>query len=174
LEGYGLFEKFRKNKKSNSEETNLEDIQDDLKIDDLIIEAENMDEVAIQKHEKHYSNDGLWNKVQKFSKKAGSTVVYAVLILYFTMQKPDVPLKVKATILGALGYFILPIDLVPDVAIGLGYTDDLAVITIALLQVSMYIDGDVKKQAKDKLKVWFGEDVDTSGLDDKLDGTQLE
>ncbi|MGM0877495.1 MAG: YkvA family protein [Bacillota bacterium] len=127
-----------------------------------------MEEAAIQKHEKHYSIEALWNKVQKFSKKAGSTVVYAVLILYYTLQKPDIPLKVKATIAGALGYFILPIDLIPDIALGVGYVDDLAIITAALFQIAMYIDEDIKKQAKDKLTDLFGEDVDTSGIDNKL------
>ncbi|CAM5706039.1 hypothetical protein LSPH24S_10339 [Lysinibacillus sphaericus] len=84
------------------------------------------------------------------------------------MQKPEVPLKVKATIAGALGYFILPIDLIPDVALGVGYVDDLTLVMAALIQVAMYIDEDIKNQAKDKLKDWFGDDVDTSDIDDKL------
>ena len=71
-------------------------------------------------------------------------------------------MKVGATIVGASGYFILPIDLIPDVAIGVGFVDDLAVITAALFQVAMYIDENVKKQAKDKLLDWFGDNVDTS------------
>ncbi|KKI91147.1 hypothetical protein WQ54_16465 [Bacillus sp. SA1-12] len=141
---------------------------EEAKVDELKIEAENMEEEAIQKHEKHYSDEGLWNKIQKFSKKAGSTVIYAVLILYYTLQKPEIPLKVKATIVGGLGYFILPLDLIPDVAMGAGFVDDLAVITAALFQVAMYIDEDIKKQAKDKLTDWFGEGVDTSEMDNKL------
>ncbi|MCT2535217.1 YkvA family protein [Aquibacillus koreensis] len=132
------------------------------------MESEQIDEDTIQEHEKHFSNEGFWNKLQRFSKKAGSTVVYAVLILYFTLQKPEVPLKVKATIAGALGYFILPLDLIPDVALGVGFIDDLGVITAALIQVAMYIDEDVKKQAKGKLMEWFGKHVDTSEIDNKL------
>lgn len=77
-------------------------------------------------------------------------------------------MKVKATIAGALGYFILPIDLVPDVVLGVGYVDDLTLVMAALVQVAMYIDEDIKNQAKDKLKDWFGDDVDTSDIDDKL------
>lgn len=74
----------------------------------------------------------------------------------------------KATIADALGYIILPIDLIPDVALGVGFGNDLSVITASLIQVAMYIDEDIKKLAKYKLKDWFGEDVGTSEIDDKL------
>jgi len=73
------------------------------------------------------------------------------------LQKPEVPLKVKATIAGALGYFNLPLDLIPDIAAGVGYVDDLSVVTAALIQVAMYMDEDIKKQAKKKLADWFWE-----------------
>ena len=85
-----------------------------------------------------------------------------------TLQKPEVPVKVKAIIIGALGYFILPFDLIPDVAVGVGYTDDLGALGVALLQVAMYIDEDIKNKAKDKLREWFGEGVDTSEIDNKI------
>ncbi|WP_328591974.1 YkvA family protein [Bacillus salipaludis] len=179
-----MFEIFKKKKKNelnttqvelsqeevlNEEELSLKELSiEESKIEELKMEAENMEEEDIQKHEKHYSNERLWKKVQKFSKKAGSSVVYAVLILYYTLQKPGIPLKVKATIAGALGYFILPIDLIPDVAIGVGYVDDLGILMAALFQVAMHIDDGIKKQAKEKLSDWFGDDVDTSEIDNKL------
>ncbi|MDG3043205.1 YkvA family protein [Bacillus sp. B6(2022)] len=96
-------------------------------------------------------------KVKKTAQKAGVSLVYAVLLLYYTLQKPEVPVKAKTLIIGALGYFILPIDLIPDTLVGIGYTDDLGAITFALLQVAMYIDDDVKGKAKDRLGKWFGE-----------------
>lgn len=117
---------------------------------------------------KHFSDDKLWGKLKKFAKKAGASVVYAVLLLYYTLQKPEVPMKTKTIIIGALGYFILPLDLIPDVVVGLGYTDDLGALGIALFQVAMYIDEDIKIQAKEKLKNWFGDNVDTSDIDAKL------
>ncbi|WP_338453382.1 YkvA family protein [Niallia oryzisoli] len=127
-----------------------------------------MDEETLQKHSEHYSEDGLWNKIKKYSKKAGSSAVYAVLLLYYVLQKKEVPMKNKAVIIGALGYFILPLDWIPDVVAGVGYTDDIGVILAALWQVSMYIDADVKNQAREKLKDWFGDGVDTSDIDGKL------
>jgi len=125
-------------------------------------------EEELEKSTKHYSEDKLWDKLIKFGKKAGSNVVYTVLLLYFTLQKPDVPMKAKAVIVGALGYFILPFDLIPDVAAGIGYVDDLAVLGAALLQIALYIDSDVKMKAKSKLRDWFGDNIDTSEIDGKF------
>lgn len=140
-------------------------------IDQVKSEAENMKAEDIEKYSKHFSKEMLWSKIKKYAKKAGLNAVYVVLLLYYTMQKPELPLKVKAIIAGALGYFILPFDLIPDVAIGVGYVDDLSVLIGALIQVAMYIDEDVKKRAKEKLKDIFGtdgDDIDTSAIDNKL------
>jgi uncharacterized membrane protein YkvA (DUF1232 family) len=118
--------------------------------------------------DKHYSEDKFWHKLKKFGVKAGHSVVYTALLLYFVLQKPDVPKKVKMVIIGALGYFILPTDLIPDFAVGVGFTDDLGALGVALLQVAMYIDDDVKAKAKAKLRDWFGDNVDTSEIDKKI------
>lgn len=125
-------------------------------------------EKAMEASSNNFSDEKFWDKLKKFAKKAGSSVVYAVLLLYFTLQKPDVPAKTKAVIIGALGYFILPLDLIPDIAVGVGYTDDLGALGIALLQIAMYIDDEIKNKAKEKLADWFGDHVDTSDIDKKL------
>ncbi|MEH7384996.1 DUF1232 domain-containing protein [Bacillus sp. JJ1521] len=118
--------------------------------------------------EKHYSDDKFWEKLKKFALRAGHSVVYTALLLYYVLQKPDLPAKARVTILAALGYFIFPVDLIPDLAVGIGFTDDLGALGVALFQVAMHIDENVKAQAKAKLVDWFGEDVDTSDVDDKL------
>ncbi|WP_428833894.1 YkvA family protein [Lysinibacillus telephonicus] len=164
-----MFERFRRKKQEElpillEEEINLS--KEEIAV--LKEKAETMDESTLQKHSKHYSDDGLWNKIKKFSKKAGSSAVYAVLLLYYVLQKDEVPAKNKAIIIGALGYFILPLDLIPDLAAVVGYSDDIGALLAALWQVSMYIDADVKNQAKEKLKDWFGDNVDTSEIDNKL------
>ncbi|AZV44963.1 YkvA family protein [Peribacillus asahii] len=122
----------------------------------------------MQRSEKHYSDDKFWDKLKKFGKKAGASVVYAVLLLYYTLQKPEVPKKAKAVIIGALGYFILPVDLLPDMMLGIGFTDDLGALGVALFQVAMYIDDEIKDKAKTKLADWFGQDVDTADIDEKI------
>ena len=130
--------------------------------------AQSISKEDIQEHGKHFSEEKFWDKLKKFAKKAGVKVVYGALILYFTLQRPDVPKKVKLTIIGALGYFILPIDVVPDLLPGVGYVDDLGVIMFALAQVAMHVDQDMKNQAKSKLKDWFGDDTDVSEIDEQI------
>jgi uncharacterized membrane protein YkvA (DUF1232 family) len=134
----------------------------------LLDETTVQTEEKLQDAEKAYSEEKLWNKLVKFGKKAGSSVVYACLLLFFTLQKPEVPMKTKTIIVGALGYFILPLDLIPDFAAGIGFTDDLGALGIALIQVAMHIDDDIKGKAKGKLQEWFGNAVDTTEIDKKI------
>ncbi|MFD1780879.1 YkvA family protein [Fredinandcohnia salidurans] len=118
--------------------------------------------------EKHYSDHKFWEKLKKFALRAGHSVVYTALLLYYVLQKPDLPAKARVTILAALGYFIFPVDLIPDLAVGIGFTDDLGALGVALFQVAIHIDDNVKAKAKAKLVDWFGDDVDTSEVDEKL------
>ncbi len=55
--------------------------------------------------EKHFSEEKFWDKLKRYGVKAGHSVVYTALLLYFVLQKPDVPKKSKMVIIGALGYF---------------------------------------------------------------------
>ncbi|QJD86486.1 YkvA family protein [Cohnella herbarum] len=111
------------------------------------------------KYEKHYSEEGFWSKLKKNAKEAGSKVVYSGLLLYFALQSPKTPLRAKVQIYGALGYLILPVDLVPDFLPAVGYVDDLGALGLALGAVAMSIDQGVKLKAKDKLKDLFGEEA---------------
>lgn len=120
-------------------------------------------DVKLQKYEKEYSESGLWDKIGAVAKKAGSKVIYCVLLLYYALQSPNVSITDKAKIVGALGYFILPIDMIPDFMIPLGYGDDLAVLLYLIHSLS-YIDNGVKESAKKKLKEWF-DNYDESEID---------
>ncbi|GEM_PF-188096 len=104
-----------------------------------------------------YSEKNLFDKVLNVAKKAGIKVIYAALVLFYTLQKPTLPGWAKATIIGALGYFISPLDAILDVVPIAGYTDDLGVLLVALAAVAMFIDDDVKQKAKNKLSDWFGD-----------------
>ncbi|WP_258833999.1 YkvA family protein [Peribacillus frigoritolerans] len=121
------------------------------------------------KYSDNFSEDSFWKKIQKFGKKAGVKVVYVALLLFYTLQKPTTPVWAKTVIIGALGYFILPIDLIPDLVPG-GYTDDFSGLFGALITVSMFIDEEVKLNAKERIGIWFGESAisDTDSVDDKL------
>jgi len=95
-------------------------------------------------------------KMKKKGVKAGKKIIYAVLLLYYTLQKDNIPLKAKAVIIGALGYFIAPLDAIPDFLPIIGYTDDFGALMMALATVYMYIDHEVKSKARTQLESWFG------------------
>ncbi len=110
-----------------------------------------------QGFEKDYSEDSFWGKMKKYAKAAGSEVVEKALQLYYALQDSNTPAWAKTVIIGALGYFISPIDAIPDIIPVVGYADDLGVIAAALAAVAIYITDDIKAKAKQKLKEWFGE-----------------
>jgi len=106
---------------------------------------------------KYYSEDSLWEKIKKFSKAAGAKVVYAVLLLYYAMIDSKVSLKTKVFIAAALGYFILPTDVIFDLTPIIGYSDDLGVLLFALKQISSAITPEIKENARNKITEWFSE-----------------
>jgi uncharacterized membrane protein YkvA (DUF1232 family) len=107
-------------------------------------------------YSQNHSEVLLWKKIKAVALKVGTGIIYNCLLLYYALQKKDIPVWAKTAITGALGYFIFPIDAIPDLIPGIGYTDDLGVILFALGLVSTYIDDDVRKKAREKLSVWFG------------------
>ena len=111
----------------------------------------------IEKYQDRYSESGLQRKIKSVARWAGAKVMYAVLLLYYVLQSPTISKGDKSKIYGALGYFILPTDLVLDFLPVVGYSDDLAALMIALHAVATNITPEVKAQAKAKLSKWFGE-----------------
>lgn len=108
-------------------------------------------------YSKHFSEEGFWKKLGRFAKAAGREVVEKSLILYFAMQDPEVPVWAKAVIAAALGYFVCPVDLLPDPTPGVGYADDLAVLTAALALVAIHVTPETIAKARTKTREWFGE-----------------
>ena len=120
------------------------------------IEPESLDDVDMGEHEKDYSEEGFWKKLKGNAAKAGMALVYKALQLYYVAQAPDCPKRVKAGIYSALGYFILPIDAMPDFLPITGFTDDLAAIAMALLLAQVYINDEIKAKAREKVEKFFG------------------
>ncbi|GLI40117.1 DUF1232 domain-containing protein [Geobacter hydrogenophilus] len=105
----------------------------------------------------HYSEDSLKAKIGRFARTAGRELIEKVLVLYHTLRAPSTPKWARAAILGALGYFISPIDTIPDLIPGVGYTDDLAVIAAALVTVASHITPEIKAKARAQVAKLFGE-----------------
>lgn len=104
-----------------------------------------------------FTDEGFWQKSKKYALTAGSEVMEKALWLYYAYQRPDTPVWAKTVIGGAIAYFILPIDAIPDVIPGLGYTDDLGALAAAIGVISGHIDENVRLQARVKMDDWFGD-----------------
>lgn len=113
----------------------------------------------VEKYGKDYSEDGLWDKISGNLKKAGANLIYEVLQLFYVAQNPNVPMKIRAAMIAPLGYFISPVDLIPDLMPVAGYTDDAAVIAMSIAFAHAYIDDEIRRKAKDKLVSFFGRDI---------------
>ena len=110
----------------------------------------------VTRYQKHYSEKGLLEKIGATFKKAGLKVIYYVLLLYYVLNDENTPMQHKMIIIGALGYFILPVDLIPDFIPVVGYSDDVAALAFALHAVWKNVTPEIKEQAQRKLREWFG------------------
>lgn len=119
----------------------------------------NIEQTEVEKYGKDYSDEGLWGKIKDTAKKAGANLIYEVLQLYYVAKNPNVPMKIRAAIVAPLGYFISPVDLIPDFAPVVGYSDDAAVIAMAIAFAHAYIDDEIRQQAKEQLCRFFGNDI---------------
>jgi uncharacterized membrane protein YkvA (DUF1232 family) len=97
-----------------------------------------------------YSDQKFLAKMKRFGAKAGERLVEQAFILWYTLRDPNTPTQAKLTIGGALAYWILPADLVPDFLPAVGFVDDLAAITAAIRTVVMHITPDTKAKAKER------------------------
>ncbi len=122
-----------------------------------------MEKKDLNNYENHYSEQNLIQKISRFAKMAGLNTIYYVLLLYNLLLSDLTSIGDKAVIWGALGYFICPLDVIPDVMIGTGFLDDAAALTLALSYLATSITPQIKAAAKSQLHKWF--DFSDSDLD---------
>ncbi|WP_273414099.1 YkvA family protein [Prevotella aurantiaca] len=112
----------------------------------------------LNKYKEKFTKNDFIEKIQRIAKRAGAKLVYAALILYYSIDSDKVSFKEKAIIIGALGYLITPLDIMPDAIPLAGLSDDLGVLIYVLRKVWDYVDDEAKQKAKDKLSQWFDKD----------------
>lgn len=120
-----------------------------------------------------FSKRDFVEKIARIAKGAGAKLVYAALILYYTLQSDKVSATNKAMIIGALGYLISPLDVVPDAIPIAGLADDLGVLVFVLKKVWADIDPDIQKNARARLSKWFDED-EIAEINELFDGEKLK
>lgn len=123
---------------------------------------------AIKSSQKYFSEKKFTEKMVHYGKTIGIKLAYYSLVLFYAFKSPNTPRSAKLTIAGALGYLILPLDLVPDFIPLVGFTDDTAVIVYAIYRIIRHIDEPIKQQAHEKMKKLFGENYDTKDIDKDL------
>lgn len=144
---------------------NFEEFKDfkeyeEIKVDDTTMAYD------YNKYTDDFSDGKFWDKIKEVAKKIGLKTTSYALILYYVLQKKEVPFKDKMLITGCLGYFILPIDLIPDFIPIAGYTDDVAGMIFAIKKCMDYVDDEIKQNVSNKLVSWF--DVEKDYVDDLL------
>ena len=105
--------------------------------------------------EEHYSEQGFWAKLRGYALAAGAAAVEKALALYYCANDPETPARAKAIIYGALGYFILPLDVIPDALPVIGYSDDIGLLAAALVAVATHVKAAHADRAKETLRQWF-------------------
>ena len=87
---------------------------------------------------------GFWPKIQR----TAARIPFAdqALAAWYAARDPETPMAAKGMIFAGLAYFVLPVDAIPDIFAGIGYTDDAAVITAVLAMVG----ANIKRRHRDK------------------------
>ena len=124
---------------------------------DLEYDGKSYKKADVDKFADSYSESGLFDKITGNVKKAGLTLIYKALQLFYVAQNPNVPMKIRAAIIAPLGYFISPIDFIPDITPFIGFTDDAGIIAASMVIAHAYIDDEVRRNAKEKIRSLFGD-----------------
>ena len=85
---------------------------------------------AVQKINESRVRLGFWPKMGRVA--ARIPFADQLVSVYYAARDPQTPMAAKGIMMGALAYFVLPVDAIPDVLLGIGFTDDAAVITALL------------------------------------------
>ncbi|WP_132664909.1 YkvA family protein [Rhizobium sp. PP-CC-3G-465] len=103
------------------------------------------------------------SKAQKVRRRFWPTLKRAVrqvpfsrdlVAAYYCAMDPATPLRTRGILLGALAYFVMPFDVLPDVLAVVGFSDDIAVLTAAFAAIS----GQIKENHYDKADTALGEE----------------
>ena len=105
---------------------------------------------------KYFTEGAFWQKVKDFAGKIGRGTLTKALELYNVAMSKDTPLWAKAVALGSLGYFILPLDAVPDIIPVAGWADDAAASATAATVLLKNITPAIKDTALAQVAKWFG------------------
>lgn len=108
----------------------------------------------LTRYSSYYNRADLFGKIKRVAAKAGVKTIHMVLILYYAMFDKLVPVKDRLMAAAALGYFILPLDLLPD-TVPLGFSDDAAAALFVVRHIWNNLSEKTFEKAREKLGEWF-------------------
>ncbi|PKL81180.1 MAG: hypothetical protein CVV25_00095 [Ignavibacteriae bacterium HGW-Ignavibacteriae-4] len=103
-------------------------------------------------YQNKYNESKFWKKLYKVVKFTSIGLIEKALVLYYAAKDEATPKWAKSVIFGALGYFVFPLDAIPDIIPVAGYTDDISVLAAALATVIVYIKDEHKQKARAKVE----------------------
>lgn len=106
---------------------------DDIKIGEILQPGSEREQTS----RAHRVRKNFWKTLKKAARHVPFTE--ELVASYYCVLDPKTPPRVRATLLAALAYFVLPFDFVPDLLVGIGFTDDMAVLMAALASVRSHI-----------------------------------
>lgn len=106
------------------------------------------------KWEAAYSSQELFATISRFAKKAGVTTIYYALLLFQAIMSDKISSFEKTLAIAALGYFISPLDIIPDFLPG-GLFDDSVILFYGIDKLSEAIDSESEYKAREQLSEWF-------------------
>ena len=101
---------------------------------------------AVMKLNEKRVDEGFWPKIRRVAAKV--PFAKEALSVWYCAKDDETPLAAKGMMLAALAYFVMPVDAIPDVIAGLGYTDDAAVFTALMAIVGRNLKPKHKAAAK--------------------------
>ena len=100
---------------------------------------------------RHYNDAAFWKKIRTLPSSTVGTILEKALLCRELLLDGNTPFWVRGTLLGALGYLILPFDLVPDFVPVAGLVDDLAVLGMILANLDVLVTEEIRRRVQKKL-----------------------
>jgi uncharacterized membrane protein YkvA (DUF1232 family) len=105
-------------------------------------------DLSLDGFREHYSESRFWGKVGALPRNTGRAILEKGITLFVILSDTQTPAWARLLIVGVLGYFICPLDLVPDVVPVLGYVDDLAVMTLLAVEMDRFLTPAMRKRVQ--------------------------
>lgn len=102
--------------------------------------------------------ESLWEKIGTFFVQAGKELIELVLTMFYVAQDEETPPWVKALVVSAIAYFLMPVDAIPDALPAIGFTDDAGVVAAVVAAIATHIADKHREQAKAKMGDWWDDD----------------